>query len=265
MIHQTAIVSPEANIGSGVEIGPYAVVDAGVVVGNDSKISAHAVLKAGTRIGRSVTIESFCVIAGLPQDLSFDPNLETYSEIGDRSVVREGSTINRATREGKATSVGEDCFLMAVTHLGHDCRVGDRVVIGNNSLLAGFVSVGNYAFLGGASGIHQFCRIGAGVMFGGDSTATVDVPPFTMMAERNNLFGLNLVGLRRRGHKREAIKALKECYASLYSSQVNLKKSAAELLESRFGNVEECRVFLGFFMEGSRGFAQPRKRGREND
>lgn len=265
MIHQTAIVSPKAKLGSNVEVGPYAVVEDGVVVGADSQIAAHAVLKAGTRIGRSVTIESFCVIAGLPQDLSFDPNLETYVEIGDRSVVREGSTINRATREGEATSVGKDCFLMAVTHLGHDCKVGDRVVIGNNSLLAGFVTVGNDAFLGGASGIHQFCRIGAGVMFGGDSTATVDIPPFTMMAERNNLFGLNLVGLRRRSHTREAIKTLKECYVSLYSSQVNLKKIAAELLESKFGDVEECRAFLNFFAEGSRGFARPRKRGRENE
>ena len=263
MIHQTAIVSSEANIGNDVEIGPFAIVEADVAIGEGSKISAHAVLKSGTRIGRSVTVESFCVIAGLPQDLSFEANLKTYVKIGDRSVVREGSTLNRATREGFATSVGKECFLMAVTHLGHDCTVGDRVVIGNNSLLAGFVSVGNDAFLGGASGVHQFCRIGAGVMFGGDSTATVDVPPYTMLAERNNLFGLNLVGLRRRGHSREAIKALKECYTSLYSSRVKLRKFAAELLNSEFGKIEECRTFLGFFAEGSRGFAHQRKRGRE--
>lgn len=265
MIHETAIVSSESNIGSNVEIGPFAIVEADVVVGADSRIAAHAILKSGTRIGRSVTIESFSVIGGLPQDLSFDAKRKTYARIGDRSVVREGSTINRATQEGASTSVGEDCFLMAVTHLGHDCCVGDRVVIGNNSLLAGFVSVGNDAFLGGASGIHQFCRIGEGVMFGGDSTATVDVPPFTLLAERNSLFGLNLVGLRRRGHSREAIKALKACYASLYASRGKLKEAAAELLRSEFGEHAECRAFLGFFAEGSRGFAQPRKRGRENE
>ncbi len=265
MIHKTAIVSEEADIGSGVEIGPFAIIESDVVIGDGSKIAGHAVLKSGTRIGQFVTIESFCVIGGLPQDLSFDSDLKTYARIGDRSVVREGSTINRASQDGESTSVGVDCFLMAMTHIGHDCRVGDRVVIGNNSLLAGFVSVGGDAFLGGASGIHQFCRIGEGVMFGGDSTATVDVPPFTMLAERNNLFGLNLVGLRRRGHSRESIKALKECYGLLYGSRGRLKESAARLLESDFANHAECRAFLDFFAEGSRGFAQPRKRAKGKD
>lgn len=263
MIHETAIISSQADIGGDVEIGAFAIVESDVTVEAGSKIAAHAILKTGTRIGRSVTVESFCVIGGLPQDLSFDASLNTYAKIGDRTVVREGSTINRATLEGGATSVGEDCFLMALTHLGHDCRVGDRVVIGNNSLLGGFVTVGDDAFLGGASGIHQFCRIGEGVMFGGDSTATVDVPPFTMFAERNTLFGLNLVGLRRRGHSRDSIKALKACYAGLYAQRVNLKESAEEMLRSELAEHAECAAFLAFFADGTRGFAQPRKRGKE--
>ena len=205
MIHETAVVSEDAVVGEGVEIGPYAIVEEDVEIGAGSKIAAHAILRSGARIGASVTIESFAVIAGLPQDLSFDPSTKTYVRIGDRTTVREGSTINRATKEGEATREGEDCFLMAVTHLGHDCKIGNRVIIGNNSLLGGFVSVDDFAFLGGNSGIHQFCRIGKGVMFGGDSTATQDVPPFTMIAGRNELFGLNVVGLRRRGVSREGI------------------------------------------------------------
>lgn len=259
MIHGTAIVSREAKIGENVEVGPYAIIEEDVVIGDFSKIAAHAILKRGTRIGKSVTIESFCVLAGLPQDLSFNSESRTYARIGDRTIVREGSTINRATVENGSTIVGEDCFLMAVTHLGHDCIIGDRVVIGNNSLLAGFVTVGDDAFLGGDSGVHQFCRIGKGVMFGGDSTATVDVPPYTMLAGRNCLFGLNLIGMRRRGQSAESIRALKKCYHTLYSEGGRLKMAARELLDAETYDCEECRVFLEFFIEGKRGFAQPRK------
>lgn len=260
MIHETAIVASDARIGEAVEIGPYAIVEQGVSIGNGSRIASHAILKRGTRVGESVTIESFCVIAGLPQDLSFDSGTETYSKIGNRSVIREGSTINRATAEGKSTVVGEDCFLMGNTHLGHDCCVGDRVVIANNCLLGGFVTVGDDAFLGGGVGVHQFCRIGEGTMCGGHATATVDVPPFTMFAQRNSLFGLNLVGLRRRGHSRDAIKSLKNCYAELYGQRGKVKVSAAKMeTDERFSAFEECRAFLSFFSQGNRGFAQPRR------
>lgn len=260
MIHATAIVSSEAKIGSDVEIGPYAIVEEDVEIGDGSQVAAHAILKSGTRIGKSVTIENFCIIAGLPQDLGFDAATMTYATIGDRSVVREGSTINRASTAGGSTSVGEDCFLMAVTHLGHDCRVGNRVVIGNNSLLAGHVSVGDDAFLGGDSGIHQFCRIGQGVMFGGDSTATVDVPPYTMLVERNTLFGLNLVGLRRRKHEPEAVRALKRCYREVLGSVSGVQETARLLLDTPVAEFGECRSFLEFFLSGERGFARPRSR-----
>ncbi len=260
MIHETAIVSSKAKLGSDVEIGPYAIIEENVEIGDRGKIAGHAILKSGTRIGKSVTVESFCIIGGLPQDLGFDANTETYATIGDRSVIREGSTINRASTAGGSTIVGEDCFLMAVTHLGHDCRVGDRVVIGNNSLLAGHVSVGDDAFLGGDSGIHQFCRIGEGVMFGGDSTATVDVPPYTMLVERNTLFGLNLVGLRRRKHDPEAVKALKRCYREVLGSVSGLQSTAKQLLDTSVVDFHECRSFLEFFLSGDRGFARPRSK-----
>ncbi len=258
MIHSTAIVSKKANVAENVDIGPYAIVEDDVEIEEGSRIAAHAILRDGSRVGKHVTIDSFSTIAGLPQDLKFDASTPTYVRIGDSTTIREGSTINRATTEGEATVVGENCFLMAVTHLGHDCVIGDRVVIGNNSLLGGFVSVGDDAFLGGDSGIHQFCRIGEGVMFGGDSTATLDVPPYTILAERNALFGLNLVGLKRRGHSKEAISALKRCYQEVMDAEkVNTVVDA--LLASEHGEYEETRKFLTFIKEGKRGFARQRK------
>lgn len=255
-IHPTAIVSTEAKIGEGVEIGPYAIVEADVEIGFGSRIEAHAILKDGSRIGNSVTIGNFAVVAGLPQDLGFDPSVRTFARIGDKTTLREGVTVNRATGEGASTVVGESCFLMAESHVAHDCKIGSKVVVGNASLLGGHVSVGDNAFLGGCSGIHQFCRIGESVMFGGQSTATMDVAPFAMFAERNALFGLNLVGLRRRGFSKETIAELQTCYRSVFMKAGNMRTLAAERLEH--GTVSaEARRFLEFFAGGKRGFATP--------
>lgn len=261
MIHPTAIVSPRAEIGSNVEIGAYSIIHDDVIIDDESIINPHVVIHDGARIGKKVMIDSFTSIAGLPQDLSFDRDLKTYVRIGDRTTIREGSTINRATKEGGATTIGEDCFLMAVTHLGHDCSIGNRVIIGNNSLLGGFVSVDDFAFLGGNSGIHQFCRIGKGVMFGGDSTATQDVPPFTIIAERNALFGINLVGLRRRGASQESMRSLKFCYREVFARSGNLKEIAKELSSHPDANTEEAQDFLSFFNTSvyNRGFVRPHR------
>ncbi|EDY83354.1 acyl-(acyl-carrier-protein)--UDP-N-acetylglucosamine O-acyltransferase [Verrucomicrobiia bacterium DG1235] len=256
-IHATAIVSAEARIGEGVEIGPYAIVEGDVEIGEGSRLEAHAVLRDGARIGKSVTVGNFAVIAGLPQDLSFDPSVRTYARIGDETTLREGVTVNRSTREGGATEVGSHCFVMAAAHVGHDSLVGKKVVIGNASLLAGHVSVGDFAFLGGCSGIHQFCRVGEGVMFGGQSTATMDVAPFTIFAERNALFGLNLIGLRRRGVSKEAIAALQQCYRRVFLGAGNMRTLAAEILGEGADDFAETRRFLEFFAGGKRGFAKP--------
>lgn len=256
-IHPSAIVSSSAKIGEDVEIGPFAIVEADVEIDRGSKLEAHAVLKDGARIGKTVTIGNFAVVAGLPQDLSFDPSVRTFAEIGDESTLREGVTINRATKEGSATIVGKNCFVMAEAHVGHDSVVGNRVVIGNASLLGGHVSVGDNAFLGGCSGIHQFCRIGESVMFGGQSTATMDVAPFTIFAERNALFGLNLIGLRRRGFSRKTIAELQSCYRKVFLGTGNMRTLAADLRSSGEGLSPEAVRFLDFFAGGKRGFATP--------
>lgn len=259
MIHPSAVISAEAKIGADVEIGPFAVVEGDVEIGDGSKLQSHVVALDGTRIGKGVTIGNGSVIAGLPQDLSFNAATRTYARIGDGATLREGVTINRATQEGKSTSIGEKCFLMAATHVGHDCVVGSRVVMANGSLLAGFVTVGDHVFIGGLAGIHQFCRIGEGVMFGGQGAATMDVAPFTKFSDRNTLYGLNLVGLRRRGFSREAIKAIQACYRSVFTGTGSPRGTALSLLERGLGETEEARAFLEFFLTGKRGFARPSK------
>jgi len=256
-IHPTAIVSTEAKLADDVLVGAYAIVEGDVEIGAGSKLESHAIVKDGAIIGARVTVGNFAVISGLPQDLSFDPATRSFVRIGDGTTIREGATINRATQEGKATVVGQNCFVMAEAHVGHDCQVGSEVVIGNASLLGGHVQVGERCFLGGSAGIHQFCRIGEGVMFGGQSTATMDVAPFTMFAERNALFGLNLVGLRRRGFSKETISILQRCYRSVFLGTGNVRRLARELLDGEYGECAEARRFLEFFGSGTRGFAMP--------
>lgn len=256
-VHPSAVVSSDAKIAEDVEIGPYAIVEGDVEVGAGSVLEAHAILRDGARIGRSVTIGNFSVVAGLPQDLSFDPGVQTFARIGDNTILREGVTVNRSTKEGGATEVGPDCFIMASAHVGHDSVVGRKVVVGNASLLAGHVSVGDQAFLGGSAGIHQFCRIGEGVMFGGQSTATKDVAPFTLFADRNALFGLNLVGLRRRGVSNATIAALQACYRCVFLGAGSIRELAASALEAEMGATAEAQRFLAFFAEGKRGFVRP--------
>lgn len=257
IIHPSAVVSSDAKIGEDVEIGPFAIVEGDVEIGAGSKLDSHAVLKDGARIGESVTVGNFAVVAGLPQDLSFDASVRTFAQIGSHTTLREGVTINRATQEGASTKVGEHCFVMAEAHVGHDSVVGNRVVVGNASLLGGHVSVGDNAFLGGCSGIHQFCRVGESVMFGGQSTATMDVAPFTIFAERNALFGLNLIGLRRRGFSRETISEIQSCYRKIFLGTGNMRTLAASLKESESGLSAESIRFLDFFAGGKRGFATP--------
>jgi UDP-N-acetylglucosamine acyltransferase len=167
-------------------------------------------------------------------------------------------TINRATKAGLATEVGADCFLMAASHLGHDCRVGDRVIMANSVLLAGHVHVGERAFIGGAAAVHQFVRIGEGVMLGGLARITRDIPPFTMATERDELVGLNVVGLRRRGLKGPVVAELKAAFRAVCRPVGNPRELAAAALATGAFQSAEARRFLEFFAGGRRGFLRVR-------
>lgn len=259
MIHPTAIVSPDAQIGENVEIGPYAIVEGDVQIGEGSKLDSHSIVKSGSRIGKNVLVGNYVVIGGLPQDLGFDPAIPTYAVIGDGTALREGATVNRATQPEGSTVIGENCYLMAQSHVGHDCKLGERVVLANGAMVAGFVAIGSFSFMGGGAGIHQYNRIGEGVMIGGNAAISLDIAPYTIVADRNELFGLNLVGLRRRKVSREHIHALKVCYKDVLVESSNIKEKASEMLQSEYGKIAEVRHFLEFFKSGKRGFARASK------
>lgn len=245
-IHPTAIVEPGAQLGANCEIMAYAV------------ITKHCVL------GDGVVVHPFAVVGGDPQYLKFDRGLATGVSVGAGTVIREHVTINRSIHAGKVTAVGAGCFLMANAHVAHDCVVGDNVVLANNAMLAGHVEIGAYTFVGGGAGLHQYCRIGEGVMVAGNAAITRDVPHFTMVAERDEVIGFNLVGLKRRGVSRAAIGELKVAFHDVYFTPGNIREIAAALVAGgKFASVE-ARKFLEFFHGGKRSFARARRAATED-
>lgn len=236
LIHPTAIIEPGAQLGANCVVHAYAVV------------TRHAVL------GDGVVVHPFAVVGGDPQYLRFDPATPTRARIGAGSVIREHATINRSIHTGQETVVGARCFLMANAHVGHDSVVADDVVLANNVMLAGHVEVGAHTFVGGGAGVHQFVRIGEGVMVAGLARVTKDVAPFLMVAERDAVPGFNLVGLRRRGFSRASILEIKTAYAHVFKGGDPRPLAAALLPEVQS---EEARRFLGFFAGGRRSFARP--------
>jgi UDP-N-acetylglucosamine acyltransferase len=241
-IHPTANVDRLAILAEGVTIGPYAVVEAGASLGAGCHVAAHAIIRAFSILEARVSVDSFAVLGGLPQDLSFGPEIESCIRVGEGTVIREGVTINRSTRASGETLVGKNCMLMANAHVGHDCQLGDGVIVANNVMLAGHVWVGEQSFLGGGCGIHQFVRIGALAMIAGNASVTYDVPAYVTVAERSLVTGLNLVGLKRHLSK-EAITDLRACYKAVYMHAGNPVKLAAEAKAA----TEEGRRFLADF------------------
>lgn len=259
-IHPTAIVSDDAVIGSGSVVGPYSVIEEGVILGENCSIAAHVIVRRGVVLGNDVTVDSFAVIGGVPQSLSFDTSTQSGVRIGDGTIIREGCTISRASGEGGNTVLADKCFLMAQSHVAHDCELGSEVVLANNVMLAGHVIVGAKTFIGGGAGIHQFCRIGAFAMVAGNASITADIPPYIMVSERNHAHGLNLVGLRRGGFERSEIADLKQAYRAVYLGGSSVRKQAAEVSsEGKYGVTGAGKNFLKFFEVGNRGFAQPEK------
>lgn len=248
-------------------IHPTAIIEDGTELGAGCVIHAHAIIKRHSVLGAGVVVHPFAVVGGDPQDLKFDPATVSGLRVGARTVIRESVTLSRATRPGMFTEIGEDCFLMACCHVAHDCRVGQRVVLANGVLLAGFVSIGDDAFLGGAVLVHQFVRIGESTMISGATRAAQDIPPFTLAAERNEVVGLNLVGLKRRGFGRDPIRELKEAFHVVYFTPGNIRAAARAALDGGAFQTAEARQFLAFFTEGKRGFARVRseKAATEDD
>ncbi len=256
MLHPTAIIRPSAKLGANVFVGPYAIVEAGVEIGEGSELAAHAIVRVGSVLGKGVKLDSFAVVGGDPQDLKFDTSIPSGVQIGDNTVLREGVTVHRSTKSGGYTTVGAGCLLMGHSHVGHDCRVGDKVVMANGALLAGHIEVGDGCFLSGGAVFHQFMRIGEGVMVSGNARLGLDIPPFTLAAERNELHGLNLVGLRRRGYDAATVAEIKLLYKTVFlagSPRANAARAA------HLAKTEPGQKFLAFFTTSKRGFLRPVK------
>ena len=243
------------------QIHPTAIIEEGVELGAGCTVHAHAILRRGTVLAERVTVHPFAVVGGDPQDLRFDPATLSGVRIGAGTTLREYVTVSRSTQPGGTTAVGDNCYLMAACHVAHDCVVGNQVVVANAVLLAGHVHIGDHCFLGGAAGVHQFVRVGEGAMISGASRVAQDVPPFGMAAERNQVIGLNLVGLKRRGVARESIREVKEAFRIVYFTAGNIREVAAQALASNLFCTTEARRFLEFFLSGKRGFARARREG----
>lgn len=263
-IHPSALVDGEARLGDGVRIGPFAVIEGGVEIGAGSVVAAHAVVRRGSILGANVRIDSMAVIGGDPQDVRFDRSCSSGVWLGQGVVVRESVTVHRSTKPGGLTSVGEGVMLMACSHVAHDCQVGAQTILANGVLLAGHVQVGPGCFLGGLAVVHQFVRIGEGVMASGRAGIGLDVPPFALIAERNELHGLNLVGIKRRGWPPEDRIDLKACYQAVYGDPGNPAHRAAEALAGGLGRSPPGRSFLEFFKTTRRGFIRPPRHGAES-
>lgn len=240
-------------------IHPSAIVEPGAQLGADCEVMAGAIITKHCVLGDRVVVHPYAVIGGDPQYVMFDRALVSGVRIGAGTVLREHVTINRSIHAGGFTTVGESCFLMAASHVAHDCAVGNLVIFANAALLAGHVSVGDHTFLGGAAAVHQYCRIGEGVMVAGHAAITRDVPHFTLVAERDDVIGFNVVGLKRRGVSRAAIAELKQAFHEVYFTAGNIRTVAAAVLAGGRFATPEAQRFLQFFADGKRSFARARR------
>jgi len=250
-IHPTALIDASAEIDPTALVGPFAIVGPDVVIGPDTEIAARATIERHTRIGRGSTIGVGSVIGGDPQDRKYRGE-RTAVEIGDETVVREYTTINRGTAATGLTRVGNRCLIMSYVHVAHDCRIADDVVLANAVQLAGHVEIATHAQLGGSTPVHQFVRIGTHAYVGGGSRVPQDVPPYTKAAGNPlQLYGLNSVGLVRAGFDPSTRLALKHAYRLLFNSELTRRQAVDEL--RREPQVAEVEHFVDFVAGSPRG------------
>ncbi len=259
-----ARVAPEAVLEACVRVGPFCVVGPQVRLGAGTLLHSHVVIEGDTRVGQGNTFFPFSSIGLVPQDLKYRGEA-TRVDIGDRNTFREGTTVHRGTEGGGGlTRIGSDNLFMAQVHVAHDCLVGSHTVFANSAALSGHVEVHDHAVLGGFAGVHQFCRVGTHAFMGGGTVATQDVLPFSMtVGDRARLYGLNLVGLRRKGFSREAIAALREAFRVLMRGNA---REALEQLEADGPHTPEVRTLVAFIRGAKRGVVlRPRPAGAEED
>ncbi len=254
-ISPLAVVHPEAKIGKDVTIEPFAVIEKDVVIGDGCHVFPHAVILDGARIGDNCRIFPGAVIAGIPQDLKFRGEVTT-AEIGNNTTIRECATVNRGTASKGKTVVGNDCLIMAYSHIAHDCALKDHIIIGNASQIAGEVTVDDYAIISGGSLVHQFTRISKHVMIQGGSRIGKDIPPYTLIGRDPIVYcGINIVGLRRRGFTNQQVFLIQDIYRTLYTRGLN-NSDALRAIETEYEPCEERDLILNFIKTSQRGIVR---------
>ena len=253
-VHDTAIVDRGAELGSGVQVGPFAIIGPGVRIGANSQVGPRVLIEKDTTVGAGCRIANGAVLGTDPQDLKYEGE-KTFLEIGDRTVIREFATLNRGTAAGGVTLVGSDCLLMAYCHIAHDCEIGNHVIISNATNMAGHVAIEDWAIVSGLVAIHQFVRIGAHAFVGGGSRINRDVPPFCKATGNPSpkLYGLNAIGLDRRGFSPDVRRCLKKTYRILFQSEWNLSQALRKVGEDPELTCPEVRYFLDFIRTSQRG------------
>jgi len=255
MFSTLAVIHPEAQIGENVSIGAFSIIEKDVVIGDNCRIHPHAILYDGARIGNNCEIFPGAVIAGIPQDLKFKGEITT-AEIGDNTTIRECVTVNRGTKSKGKTVVGNNCLLMAYTHIAHDCVVKNQVIIGNASQVAGEVEIDNFAIISGGVLVHQFVRISQHVMIQGGSRVGKDIPPYTLIGRDPIVYcGINIVGLRRRGFTNDQVYLIQDIYRTLYTRGLN-NSDAIQCIETEYEASEERDLILFFLKSSKRGIVR---------
>ena len=259
-IHPTAIVEDGAQLGANVTIGAYAHIGEHVTLGDNVKIFPKAMVYGRTTLGEGVEIHPGSVIGGGPQVLGYQPSEESRLEVGARTVMREHTTLHTGSPEhGGLTKIGSDCLFMAHTHAAHDCQIGDKCVIANNTHIGGHVTAGNQVWFGGAVAVHQWCRIGDHAFVGGGAILVADVIPFgSVVGNHAHLAGLNVVGLKRRGYSRDTIRGLRSAYRMLYAKEGTFTERLEDTATT-FADVPEVMQIVSFIKDSkNRALCLPR-------
>jgi len=259
-IHPTAIVDESVEFAEDVEVGPYVVIEAGVRIGPGTRLMAHAFVGRSTVLGAGNVLHPGAIVGHVPQDISTTGNEDSRVVVGDRNIFREYCTVHRGFRDGTETRIGDDCFIMAQSHVAHDCRLGNQVILAGGSLLAGHVQVEDRAFISGNVAVHQFCRIGTLAMVAGLARVSRDPPPYFLVTGDSVVRGLNLVGLQRAGITGEERGEIRNAYKILYRKSLRLEPALARI-EASYPRSKYVRHLVEFIRGSERGICPHHRRG----
>jgi UDP-N-acetylglucosamine acyltransferase len=250
-VHTTAVIDATAEVGADVVIGPYSIIGPGVTIGAGTVLGAHVVIERDTTLGEGCRVHAGAVLGGDPQDLKYNGE-PSRLVVGNRTVIRECVTLNRGTAAHGLTQIGADCLIMAYAHVAHDCVLGDHVVIANGVAMGGHVRIEDWVVVGGLTAIHQFVQIGKHAFVGGSAAVMKDVPPFVKAAGNPlKLYGLNSVGLQRRGFPEASRRELRRAYRLFFQSKLNISQ-ALEQAKQQLAPGPEVEHFLGFIERNDR-------------